>query len=164
MNPILKNHLGTFSERGYRMDPEFMDSFITQERILEIAEKLGVPQERMPEFVTYVREYLSNPFGCVRQDGPFFNDDALMGIREKFALFFEGILDTVNLNYAEPFIIIDPSYEEITHVAILALKDGKEHVLYYSSFWAWSFFFSPEELLEFFDEVKTIIEERTAAL
>ena len=83
----------------------------------KLIKKLGIAKNLVPYFIAYHEEFMTPPFGCLNEGGPFWDDDLLAGIKEKFYIFFRPIASAaLNGSY---YLVIEPSYEYRTTVAIV---------------------------------------------
>lgn len=165
-NNLLLQQLQTLQELAYSWDESSDIDLKELNHICDLAKKFEIPDHLFPEFVTYSNEYLTDPKGCAREDGPFFDDDnVLLGIREKFLVFFTGLANPIKEKYnIQIFIVIDASYDNSTHVAIIADNLNREillgpTLLLHHICEACNFWFESEDLLTELQQLYNQIED-----
>ena len=133
-----------FKDMEYTKEKEEVEA-----HFCEMAERLNIPTEYEEAFYAYAHEYLQEPYGCMQEDGCFWDGhDVMIGIWDKFYSFYQPIITANVPTYHD--IVIDPSYEGRTR--IIAYKDSK--IFLKESTKAWNFYFASEtELLKYLEEI-----------
>jgi hypothetical protein len=117
-------------------------------------------------------EHLSHAFGILAPTdgcvpGGYVSDDILLRIRAKFACIFHAACEVIERRWRQAgrenkllVVVIDPSYEDATHVAVCDYKSpGRCYFQGYYKAWSYTF----DSLSEIADEVLTLVGRIDAA-
>lgn len=107
--------------------------------------------------------------GCMRDGGPFYRDETLQGVIDKFYTFYALLRDSIekeaeskwgwNKMYHMTFVAVEPSYEDTSHTVVLQPNRGK--VVYSDICKAWHFDCgTPEELADALFAAYTVMRRR----
>ena len=124
-----------------------------REALQKVAENITGERLKSPDDETLNETFnLLRPCeGCLPEEA--IGDNLLIDIRGKFACVYYAAVELAEARLAEQgcrgvdqvafCLVIDPSYEDATHIAVVDYQEVERHFCYYHTYWkAWHFSFA----------------------